>query len=245
MRKVLWLVLIATVVFGATVVAAQDKTPIDLDTWTEGELTNNEYEAKYTFSGTAGQVVLVEMMPKPGTFDLDPALVLRDSDGDVLGQNDDFSYPLSVVVAELPADEDYTVLATRAGGSTGSSEGAYWLRVSVVEPVEKGAQLEATLNSNSEKSVPSVFVISPPENSSYKIGFSQEIGELTASVRVIQWDGSDYGGSNVISMDDTSKVSEATFTVQLDSGSFYVIVVREGFSFIFDEVEATVNITVN
>lgn len=245
MRKVLWLVFLVTVVFGVAVVAAQDKTPIELGAWTEGELTNNEYEIKYTFSGKAGQIVSVEMMPKPGTYDLDPYIVLRDSDGDVLGQNDDFSYPLALVVAELPADEEYTVLATRSGGSTGSSEGAFWVRVSQVELVEKGASLEATLTSNSEKAVPSVFVIRPPENSSYKIGFSQEVGDLTAALRVIQWDGSDYGGTNVISLDDTSKVSEATFTVQLDGGGFYAIVVREGFSFVFDEVEATVNVTVN
>jgi hypothetical protein len=245
MRKVLWLIVVAVLAFGVTAVAAQDKTPIEIGVWTEGELSNSAFEMKYSFSGTAGQLVVVEMLPKPGTYDLDPALVLRDSDGDVLGQSDDFSYPLSLVVAELPADEEYIILATRSGGSTGSSEGAYWVRVSEVELVEKGANLEATLTSKSEEAVPTVFVMRPPENSTYKIGLSQEIGELTAGLRVIQWDGSDYGGETVISIDETAKLSEATFTVHLDGGNFYVIIVREGFGFVFDEIEKTVNVTVN
>jgi hypothetical protein len=212
----------------------------------EGELTNAAHEAKYSFTGKAGQIVMVEMIPKPGTYDLDPLVVLRDSDGDILGQSDDFSYPLSLVVVELPSDEEYVILASRSGGETGSSEGAYWVRVSEVQPVEKGATLEATISSNTEKNLPNAFVLHPAENTSYKIGFSQKLGELFGNLKIIQWDGSDYGGATVLSMDDTAKVSEATFTVDLEGGQFYVLMVQQAFSsFVFDDLEATITVTVN
>src|SRR5574337_1217495 len=119
MRKVFivgFILLTLLSVLGISAVAAQDKTPIEFGQWVEGTLSDATYEAKYTFSGTKGQIILVEMIPKPGTYDLDPALVLRNSDGDIIGQNDDFSYPLSVVVAELASDDTFTVLATRSGG---------------------------------------------------------------------------------------------------------------------------------
>jgi hypothetical protein len=240
------LLALALVVLGAGVIAAQDKTPIEFGQYVEGELTNSAYEVKYSFSGKAGQVVAVEMLPKPGTYDLDPALILRDSDGDILGQNDDWDYPLSLVVAELPADEEYTILATRSGGSTGSSEGAYWIRATLVEPVESGAKLEATIVSDFEKEVPNIFVLRPSETGDVKLGFSQEVGELFAAIDLALWENDSYGGATVMSMDDTAKVSNATFTVSLEAGQIYVLSVRRAFgSYVFDDAQSTVTITVN
>ncbi|MBL8165658.1 MAG: hypothetical protein JNJ61_26980 [Anaerolineae bacterium] len=240
------LLALALVVLSAGVIAAQDKIPLEFGQYVEGELTNSAYEVKYTFSGKAGQVVAVEMLPKPGTYDLDPAVILRDSDGDVLGQNDDWDYPLSLVVAELPADEEYTILATRNGGSTGSTEGAYWIRATLVEPVESGAKLEATIVSDFEKEVPNIFVLRPTETGDVKLGFSQEVSELFAAIDLALWENDSYGGATVMSMDDTAKVSNATFTVSLEAGQIYVLTVKRAFgSYVFDDMQSTVTITIN
>lgn len=247
MRKLLLSALLIGVllVMGLGAVAAQsDRTPIELGKWVEGKLTNNEYELKYTFDGKEGDIVLVEMQPKPGTYDLDPYIVLRDSDGDILGQNDDFGYPLSVVVAELSADEQYVVLATRSGGSTGSSEGEFWLRVSVVDLVESGSDLEATITSNSDEDIPTVFVMRPEEKGEFTITFSQEVSELFAALRLSPWIDDSYENA-LLSMDSTAGVSKATFTVELDGGQFYILRVSRAFgSFVFDEMENTVKIGV-
>lgn len=248
MRKVMILSLLVAVLlaaFGASVVAAQDKTPIEFGQWVEGTLSNDTYETKYTFSGSKGQIILLEMIPKPGTYDLDPAVVLRNSDGDILGQNDDFSYPLSVVVATLPSDGDYTVLATRSGGKGGSSEGDFWLRASVVEPLSGGTKTDVTITSDSEKDTPTVFVLAPESDGAIKVGFSQQIGDLYASLDIAEWVDDSYPTS-IMSLSDTSKVSAATFSVELEGGKLYVMTVKRAFgSFVFDTKDATVTITVN
>jgi hypothetical protein len=248
MRKIMLVSLMVALLLsalGISAVAAQDKTPIEFGQWVEGTLTADEYELKYSFSGTAGQIVLLEMIPKPGTYDLDPMVVLRNSDGDILGQNDDFSYPLSVVVAELPSDGDYTVLATRSGGKGGSSEGAYWLRATNAEPLAAGAKMEVTLTSDSEKETPNVYVLHPDADGPIKVGFSQEIGDLYASVDIASWVDDSYPTS-IMSLSDTSKVSAATFSVELEAGEFYIMTVKRAFgSFVFDTTEATVTITIN
>ncbi|MEZ4669467.1 MAG: hypothetical protein R3E39_16290 [Anaerolineae bacterium] len=249
MRKTLLFTLMAAVLLsllGMSMVAAQDKTPITFGEYVEGSITNKDYEFKYTFEGEKGQIVAVEMLPTPGTYDLDPYIILRDSDGDVLAENDDFGYPLSLVVAELPANETYTILATRSSGSTGTSEGSYWLKASLVEPVTSGAKIEATIVSDSEKATPNYYIMRPESSGPLTVGFSQDISDLFASVKVSTWNTS-YGGEDTIAeLDNTAKVTNASFTVDLDGGTFYVLRVDRAFgsySFVVDE--ATVKVTLD
>lgn len=248
MRKSFFLSLIVLVVlaaFGSGLVSAQDKTPIEFGQWVEGTLTNSEYEIKYTFQGTKGQIILVEMMPKPGTYDLDPAVILRDSDGDVLGQSDDFNYPLSLVVAELTSDEEYTLLATRSSGSTGSTEGDYWVRVSAVEPLKAGDKIDATITSDSEKETPNVYVIRPESNATIKLGFSQQVSDLFAGLDLSMWENDTYP-TTIFSMDNTAKVGSATFSIDLEAGNFYILTVnRSTSSYFSDTPESTVTVTLN
>jgi hypothetical protein len=247
MRKVLLsMLLMGLLVLGAQAVAAQDDvTAIQVGSdWVEGSLDNDEFELKFGFEGNEGDIVIVEMIPVPGTFDLDPMVTLRDGDGDILGTNDDFGYPISVVVAELPASESYVILASRAGGADGSSEGDFWIRVRTVDLVESGDTLEATITSVSEDEVPNMFVMRPEEDGEYTFTFSQEISELYASFRVSSWENDDWE-TLVASLDNTAAVSSASLTVELEEGTFYIVRVDRSFgSFVFDEMEATVTVSV-
>jgi hypothetical protein len=171
--------------------------------------------------------------------------VLRNSDGDILGHNDDFSYPLSVIVVELANDDTYTVLATRSGGKDGSSVGDYWLRVSVPDLLASGSKVDATLTSDSEKEVPNVFVLHPDTDGAIKVGFSQKLGDLFASLDISKWVDDSYP-SSVMSLSDSTKVSGATFSVTLEAGQFYILMVKRAFgSFSFDKIDAKVTITVS
>lgn len=239
------LVLLSALGTGIGAVAAQDKTPLELGKWVEGTLDNDTYEVKYTFDGKKGQVILVQMIPKPGTYDVDPDVVLRNSDGDILGQNDDFSYPLSVVVSELASDGTYTVLATRSGGKGGTSTGDYWVRADAVDPVKPGAKLDVTISSDSEKDIPNVFVLRPDADGPVKIGFSQKVSDLYASLDIGLWVDDSYP-TTVMSLSDTAKISAATFSVDLSAGQMYVMTVkRASGSFVFDSTDADVTVTVN
>lgn len=249
MRKMFLFVLVIFALLaslGLSAVMAQEATPLPFGEYVEGELSSSTYEVFYSFEGSAGDVVSIEMFPKPGTYDLDPYIFLRDPSGQNIGENDDFGYPLSLVVAELPADGTYTILATRSGGSTGSSEGAYWIRVNQVELATPGSTYEATIQSDSEQDTPNLYFLRPAESGPVTIGFSQTVGDLFASVQVVTMD-EDFGfAETVAELGNTSKVSSASMTLELEGGKLYVIRVDRSFlSFVFEESEATVTITIS
>jgi hypothetical protein len=211
----------------------------------EGELTADALEATYTFNGTAGDIVLIEMRPPAGSFDLDPTIMLSDASGNVLAVNDDFSFPNAVILAELPDDGKYAVLAGRSGGETGTSIGPYVLRVSKVEPLTAGSSVEATIYSDFEKSSSSLFVLHPTENGPVEITFSQPISDLYGSLELREWL-TDDAGTTIMSFDDSAKVTSATFNVELEGNRFYVLIVDKALlSFTFDDSEAVVTVTVN
>jgi hypothetical protein len=156
-----------------------------------------------------------------------------------------------LVVVQLPEDGDYTILATRSGGATGSSEGDYYLTVEKVEPLASGSTVEATLYSDYEKQVPSVFYLVPEEDGPVKLSYSQEISDLYGSLRIQEtpdWsnDPSDSYYTYVLDLGDTTRVSDATFSLDLQAGHIYVIAINVGFgSYSFDTEEATVTLTVS
>ena len=89
---------------------------------------NNRYYKLYKFPGQAGQVLTIEMKSQS----IDPALILLNADGSELARNDgispsDFN---SRIVATLPKDGIYIVLATTSFGDTKQS-GAYSLKAKV------------------------------------------------------------------------------------------------------------------
>lgn len=89
---------------------------------------NNRYYKLYKFQGQAGQLLTIEMKSQS----IDPALILLNADGSELARNDgispsDFN---SRIVATLPKDGIYIVLATSSFGDTQQS-GAYSLQAKV------------------------------------------------------------------------------------------------------------------
>ena len=89
---------------------------------------NNRYYKLYKFQGQAGQLLTIEMKSQS----IDPALILLNADGTELARNDgispsDFN---SRIVATLPKDGIYIVLATSSFGDTQQS-GDYSLQAKV------------------------------------------------------------------------------------------------------------------
>ncbi|NWG17911.1 MAG: hypothetical protein HXY41_14885 [Chloroflexi bacterium] len=238
---------ILLVVLMATGAAAQEALPLEFDTFVSGTLTNEVFEVTYSFKAESGQLVLIEMLPKPGTYDLDPALLLRDSSGKVLAVNDDFDFPTSLIAIKLPANDSYTVLATRSGGSTGSSTGDYVLRARLVQPLAAGQTVEATIFSDLETAVAERYVLMPEASGALEITFSQQPGELYASLELSDWVGENEFVKRLFDLSDTAGLSRATLAVEVEAGKLYILTVDKApFSFVFgDEITATVKITVN
>lgn len=73
-------------------------------------------EAVYTFEGQAGQVVTITLE----SDDFDPVLFLQTATGEEIAFNDDYGGTLnSRIVAELPADGTYRVVARSYAGNGG------------------------------------------------------------------------------------------------------------------------------
>jgi hypothetical protein len=248
MRKMVavsWVLIALALMIAVGVAAAQD-TKLEPGQLVEGKITSAASEVAYKFTGKKDDIVLVEMYNKPGTFELRPAVILRDSSNNLVAQNEGFVYSSAVIVAKLAADGDYSVVATREGGAGGTSEGEYVLRAQTVTPLKAGDKAEASVLGDTDKALPTLFVIAPEANGPVSIGFSQPISELYASLELREWKTENLG-STVMSLDSTAKVSEASAKVELEGGKYYVLAVRKALlSFVLDNSTVTkVSITLN
>ncbi len=249
MRRVL---ILLTAVFalslGAVAVMAQDATPIELGSKVEGEITADTYELLYTFNGSAGDVVLIQMYQPPNPDDyVDSYLILNGTNGRPIAENDTDPayYGQSTIVKELPDDGEYTIVATRYSGRTGDSVGAFILTASVVTPYTTGDTIDSTIYGygSDMNSVPQQYVIAG--SGSAKIGFSQDIGELFTDLSLFPWeDGTSYPDA-VFELTNTSKLGSAVMTVELEEGTYYVLTVKRSFnSSVYDDSSVPVTITI-
>ncbi len=102
-----------------------------------GEITDVAYEAGYTFTGTAGDVIVAEMRSLDRSLLnalIAPNLILRDPDNNVI-VNTAATYPIddSTLIARLPQDGDYLLIATREAGPNGGSIGAFSLSLKLAQ----------------------------------------------------------------------------------------------------------------
>jgi len=229
MQKPLVLIVIVAVCLGVMssgAVAAQDKVALKLGEFVKGSLTPDVLEVSYSFSGKKGDIITLEVLPDPDQADLNPTVELRNSKGETLAINDEFSFPLALAIAELPADGDYIAVVGRSGGKeNGDSLGPYLLRVSVAKLVGSGSKIDAKISS--DNNAPSqIYVMRPEKSGSMEITFSQKIGENYASINVNKWNPEDVPDT-LFNLDSTAKLSKATLTVDLEANTFYVIELKQ------------------
>lgn len=134
----IWLVLLlVALVGGLPVLAQQDGGMIAYGDIVSGEITDATPEIGYTFSGSAGDVILAEMTAL--NDQLDSYLQLLAPDGAVLAADDDGGRFLNARLGplELPTDGDYTLVATRCCPGGGFTEGPFELSFDLTDlPVE-------------------------------------------------------------------------------------------------------------
>ena len=112
-------------------VAPDDAAPLQPGQQVRGTLTDDEWQHAYQFAGQAGNAVTVTMDAAPGA-DLDPYLVLMTAGGERLAENDDHAQSTDAqLVATLPADGTYLVVATRFLEAEGYASGEYTLALTL------------------------------------------------------------------------------------------------------------------
>jgi len=135
MKRFLFLLVCLLGLFVVSPVAAQGgENRIDYGQTVEGTITNAQFEHLYTFSGAGGDLIAIELLIRD--FQPLPALVLLDATGAPVGSVEMDGMLRSVqpgamatYVGSLPADGDYTIVATRFGGRMGMGEGDFVLRL--------------------------------------------------------------------------------------------------------------------
>ncbi len=246
-RKLFNLALVTALAFGVVALLgnqpaahAEDKGALEFGTWVEGEITNDNFEDTWTLTGTAGDLILIEMYDKPGDFGLSQDLRLLDPAGGELAINDYFVSAGAVIVRELAFDGEYTVLCTRYDGADGTSEGAYIMRASIVTPVAVGDVLEGTVHSDYETEIPEVFVFAPEEDTSLALTYEREPGELFGRIRMQNWAADSFDIDDVFDLDGIAGSTHGTIYVDLAGGTFYVLSIEESFSSYSFDIEAAV-----
>jgi hypothetical protein len=143
-----------------------------------GEITNINFDATYIFEGKAGDIVLIQMIASE-TADFDPYLYLTTLENTVVAQNDDY-YDLNArIIARLPNDGQFQIVATRLGERTGSGEGAFTLTLEKAQTAGAGIVMEG--QAVADQSAPThVFV--PEVAGIYTITYTHVRGDYYPSL---------------------------------------------------------------
>lgn len=127
--------------------AAQER--IEYGQIIQDSFTETDYEHRYGFIGSAGDVILAELYADDLFGKLNsPVLILTDSQGNVLADTTGvFSFKEARLAAVLPSMQSYVLIATRENGINGESVGTFSLKVSLLAPVESHNPLKLTVRS--------------------------------------------------------------------------------------------------
>lgn len=102
---------------------------LNLNQTVEDQLTRDQYQRFYQFTGTANQLITVTMDRVDSSGQLDAYLILANAGFQLMTENDDNGSGSNSRIERyrLPADGLYYIIATRFGGEEGTSFGAYRL----------------------------------------------------------------------------------------------------------------------
>lgn len=122
-----------------------------------GFITLEIVEQRWTFEGSEGDAITIRMQRINPSASLDTYVILLDSDGNLLAENDDspFGDDLStseILNFDLPYTGSYIIVATRYGGAEGTSIGEYSLEI--LTDAAGTAQPEATAEAPLETATP-------------------------------------------------------------------------------------------
>ncbi|NPV67984.1 MAG: hypothetical protein HPY64_12640 [Anaerolineae bacterium] len=107
-------------------VTGDDALPLAYGDAMQGSLDDDHPADRYNFQGRTNDQVIIRMQATGRG--LDPFLYLYGPEGEIVGQDDDGAgAPDAELAVVLPVDGQYTVVASRFGGTNGASAGGYTL----------------------------------------------------------------------------------------------------------------------
>jgi len=225
--------LIVLVLMGVSIVTAQGEV-LEYGDVVEGEISNAEFELEYTFQGNAEDVIVIEMVPVDTMGDLDaPELVLLNSDNTVVADTtNNFDFGQAILVAELPADDIYVLLATREDGRAGESVGAFTLSLQLPEVIKADAIAEGNVTNEDR---PAYYMVDSMDD--FNLIYNKQDGDFFPQVTVFAL-GDDPGSVDEVAAASGSAMSTLNFGTFTGGEPYVVAVERALFDFSFDEIDA-------
>ncbi|HLA42945.1 MAG TPA: hypothetical protein VJZ27_05890 [Aggregatilineales bacterium] len=239
MKRFFLALIVALAIPVIATVQAQGAATIEYGQVVTGTISNEQFEVPYTFQGTQGDVIIIQLSPVDILADLDqPAVILLDSNSGMLTSSDSFG--TVTLAARLPADGAYTILATRADGRAGTSIGEFNLSLMRPPVLESGSQVEGSATSTGG----TFFVYE--SGASFLISYNKTSGDFSPQLLVNR-----IGSSN--ELEEVASLSGVGVTggqiAIAGTGSVasttYVIVFQEAlFDFNFEEVSANFTLVI-
>lgn len=233
MSKAISAICILILSFSMTLLTqAQDATSIGYGETINGEITEDEFEIPYTFSGTAGDVVLVEMRRANTDSNLyNAAVVVLDPSGSLIADSADYiAYEGAegIVALQLPEDGDYTILATRNSGRSGDETGEYLLKLFQLDVLGK-KPIQGEVTNETQDQYYAVFA-----DGSFTVKYSVSSSNYAPLVDVnyVNEDGYFESAGSLSGL----RLDAGSVQIFAEAGQLYVVaIVADDLDYLFDE----------
>ena len=184
----------------------------------QGEITNQQFDVVYVFSGQADDIVMINLI-RNETANFDPYLYLTTPQNDILARNDDFFSLNSRIIAQLPADGEYWIVATRLSERSGSGEGGYELSL------EQGrvGGVDSTIEGQvAFDDVPPTHIFIPETTGVYTIEYNHVRGAYFPGMIVSLISPDNYYEEDIAQLSGRG-LKGGSVQVQLEANSIYVL----------------------
>lgn len=198
-------VLLALTLAGPTL-AQGGETPIAYGDAVEGEITGAQFEVAYRFSGAAGDVVHIRLIPDESGELYEPSLILLDAENSLLTSVEGW-YEAELLTA-LPADGDYILLASRTGGRTGESAGKYMLTLNQVANLAAAGPVEGEMTNEETR------LYAVPADVPFTLEFERLSGDFSPELTINVL--TDYGDLELVSTLYGSNIRKSTLVIEPD-----------------------------
>lgn len=232
--RVILTLILAVASFLAVLAPVAAQEAIEAGTVYEGEITDENWSAIYTYEGTGGEIIAIELFPVDILADYDnPSITILDSADTELATLDGFGE--TTLVYQIPEDGTYTIIASRRDGEAGTSVGEYTLLLTSAEVLEVGQTISGSIDERGAR-----FYVYEGD-ADFSIAFNRS-GTLPVSVTIAN------PPDRTVYLDELATVAGVFDQVSLGSyvgGNTYVIVIDEVISFSMEPLSAEYELAVN
>jgi len=218
------------------VVSTQEAIPLLYGDFVTGEITDSAPEVHYTFFGEAGDVIAAEMLSVDRSLQnslSEPVLKLLDPSGELL-VNTTLAVPVddTLLVAELPVDGEYTLIASRDVFVPELATGGYTLELMLVLEITESTPVENTITNDDYGHY---YVVRT--DGTWSLEYERLDGAYAPQITVNILN-PERGGLEMIGGISGSRITQAVIG-DFEPDETYVIIVREShFDFQFGEQDA-------